>query len=149
VTAEARRELLDALAAATDEIGVALGAIGDAYEQLDEVNAGRLEDTLFAPVQTAYGHAKRTYAGFAARHDLPRRELATPPPGAPSRGVRAFLERAVESVERADAALGELQDSMMPVEVGDAELRSGMAEVRRDLTPVPAQARQLMREVGR
>ena len=34
-TAEARQELLDDVAAATDRLGVALAALGEAYEQLD------------------------------------------------------------------------------------------------------------------
>lgn len=148
-TAEARQELLDALGAATDDIGVALSALGDAYEQLDEVNATRLEDVLFAPVQAAYGRAKRTHTGFADRYGLPHRTFATPAPGAPSRGVKGFLDLAVEAVQRADAGLASLQDSMRPVEVGDAELRAGMAEVRRQLDQVSRQARQFMREVGR
>ena len=51
-------------------------------------------------------------------------------PGAPSHGVRGFLDMAVESVAGADDTLAELQDSMLPVEVGDAELRAGLADVR-------------------
>src|SRR5919198_3359724 len=103
VTAEARQELLDALAAATDEIGVALGALGDAYELLDETTADQLEDVLFGPVQVAYGRAKRTHAEFADRHGLPKRTFASPPSGAPSRGVKGFLDQAVAAVVKADA----------------------------------------------
>ena len=33
--AQARQQLLDALASAADEIGVALANLGEAYEQLD------------------------------------------------------------------------------------------------------------------
>jgi hypothetical protein len=149
VTAEARQELLDALADATDEIGVALGALGDAYELLDETTADQLEDLLFGPVQHAYGRAKRTHSEFADRHGLPRHEFVSPSPGAPSRGVKGFLDTAVEAVERADAELAALQDSMMPVEVGDGELRAGMAEVRRQLAEVASNARQFMRRFGR
>ena len=83
VTAEARQDLLDALATATDDIGVALGALGDAYELLDDVSAEQLEDVLFGPVQAAYGRAKRTHAEFADRHGLPRRTFASPASGAP------------------------------------------------------------------
>jgi hypothetical protein len=149
VTAEARQELLDALAEATDCIGAALGALGDAYELLDETTADQLEDLLFGPVQHAYGRAKRTHSEFAARHGLPRRDFASPAPGAPSRGVKGFLDTAVEAVERADAELAALQDSLMPVEVGDAELRDGMSEVRRQLAEVAGHARQFMRRFGR
>jgi hypothetical protein len=44
-SAEARQELLDALADATERIGLALAALGAAYEQLDEHNADRLESS--------------------------------------------------------------------------------------------------------
>jgi hypothetical protein len=149
VTAEAQQQLLDALAAATDDIGLALGALGDAYEQLDDASAGQLEGMMFAPVQAAYGRAKRTHTQFADRHDRPRRTFASPPPGAPSRGVKGFLDQAVDAVQRADGALASLQDSMMPVEVGDAELRAGIAEVRRQLSGVTGHARQFVRRLGR
>jgi hypothetical protein len=149
VTAEAQQELLDALAAATDDIGVALGALGDAYELLDETSADQLEDLLFGPVQHAYGRAKRTHSEFADRHGLPHRTFASPPAGAPSRGVKGFLDQTVDAVTRADAALASLQDSLMPVEVGDAELRAGMSEVRRQLAEVTGHARQFMRRFGR
>ena len=149
VTAEARQQLLDALATVADDIGVALGALGDAYEQLDETSADQLEDALFGPVQAAYGRAKRTHAEFADRHGLPRRAFASPPSGAPSRGVKGFLDQAVGAVGKADAELGELQDSMLPVEVGDAELRAGMSEVRRQLDDVAANARHFVSRLGR
>jgi hypothetical protein len=149
VTAEAQQQLLDALAAATDDIGLALGAIGDAYEQLDDTSAERLEDVLFGPVQSAYGRAKRTHAEFTDRHNFPRRAFASPSPGAPSRGVKHFLEQAASAVDRADGALAGLQDSMLPVEVGDPQLRAGIADVRRQLAAVAGQARQFMRTLGR
>jgi hypothetical protein len=149
VTAEARQDLLDALATATDDIGIALGAIGDAYELLDDVSAEQLEEALFGPVQAAYGRAKRTHAEFADRYGLPRRTFASPAPGAPSRGVKGFLDTAVGAVVKADGELGQLQDSMLPVEVGDAELRAGMAEVRRQLGDVAAHARQFVSRLGR
>jgi hypothetical protein len=140
-TAEARQQLLDDVAAATERLGVALAALGEAYEQLDEYNAGQLEEQLFRPVQTAYGRAQRTHAGFAERHGLPRRTFAAPPGGHPSQGVSGFVEAAVSAVVAADGMLAELQDSMRPVEVGDAELRAGLSEVRRLVGDVPARAR--------
>jgi hypothetical protein len=45
--------------------------------------------------------------------------------------------------------LGELQDSMLPVEVGDVELRTGLAEVRELLGGVRMRARELVRTLGR
>jgi hypothetical protein len=45
--------------------------------------------------------------------------------------------------------LAELQDSMAPVEVGDPELRAGLAEVRRALGEMPGAARRVLRVLGR
>ena len=50
---------------------------------------------------------------------------------------------------RADRTLAQLQDSMRPVEVGDAELRAGLSEVRRLVAPWPHAANELVRGLGR
>ena len=81
-------------------------------------------------MQSAYGRAQRTYAGFAERHDLPAHTFEPAPQGAPSTGVKGFVEAAVEAAGEADGELAALQDSMLPIEVGDAELRAGLQEVR-------------------
>jgi hypothetical protein len=146
---EAREQLLDTVASATDELGRALAALGAAYEQLDERSADRLEEQLFRPVQVAYGRAQRTHAGFADRHGLPGRSFEPSVAGRASQGARSFLETAVEAVGEADHLLTEIQDSMMPVEVGDAELRAGLAEVRELVGPLPTRARELGRVLGR
>jgi hypothetical protein len=149
ITAEARQELLDTVAEATDELGVALGALGDAYEQLDERSADRLEEELFRPVQVAYGRAKRVHADFAARYGLPGRTFAAASPGLPSTGVKGFLEATVDALGLADAILVELQDSMSPVEVGDAELRAGLAEVRALLGELSGRPQRFVSLFGR
>jgi hypothetical protein len=149
IAGEARQELLDTLAEAIDDIAGALAALGEAYEQLGTVPADRLEEELFGPVQAAYGRAKRTHAGFAQRQGLPVRTFDPAPPGLPSTGVKAFVESAVDSAAEADAVLAELQDSMMPVEVGDPELRAGLAEVRELLGDVRGRAREFLRTLGR
>jgi hypothetical protein len=148
-TAEGRHQLLDSLARAIDEIGVALAALGEAYELLDEQTADRLEAELFGPVQRAYGRAQRTYTSFAERHDLPSRTFAPAVREAPSTGVRGFIDHAVAAGAAADAELAELQDSMLPVEVGDGELRAGLSEVRELLDQVRQRARELVRTLGR
>jgi len=148
-TAQARQDLLDDVAAAIDDLGVALAALGAAYEQLDETTGDRLEEALFRPVQSAYGRAKRTYAGFAERHGLPPRTFPDAVPGHPSQGVKAFVETAVAATTRADGRIAELQDSMRPVDVGDGELRAGLSEVRRLVGDVPARAREFTRVLGR
>src|SRR5438093_4307577 len=90
-TAEGRAQVLDALAAAADDLGLALACLGEAYEQLDEHSADRLEELLFRPVQMAYGRAKRTHAEFAARHGLPGRAFEQRPPGVISQGAKLCI----------------------------------------------------------
>jgi len=149
VTREAREQLLDTVAQATDRIGVALAALGAAYEQLDEQSGDRLEAELFRPVQAAYGRARRTHAGFAERHGLPARTFEPASAGLPSQGVRGFVEHATEALEEADDILAELQDSMRPVEVGDAALRAGLAAVRALIAEPPERARRFLSRLGR
>jgi hypothetical protein len=149
VSAEARQAMLQEIARAIDEIGAALGALGTVYELLDERAADALEAELFRPLQLAYGRARRTHSGFAERYGLRGRTFAPGRPGAPSRGAAELLETAMDAVTEADTLLAELQDSMRPVEVGDAELRAGLAEVRTLLGELPARARRLGRVLGR
>jgi hypothetical protein len=149
VTREARQHLLDTVAEAVEELARALAALGGAYEQLDERAGDRLEATLFRPVQAAYGRAQRVHSGFAERHGLPGATFAPAAAGAPSHGVRGFLDQALDAVAEADLILTELQDSMMPVEVGDPELRTGLAEVRELIGELPERARELLRTFGR
>ena len=59
------------------------------------------------------------------------------------------MEAALEAIEEADGLLVELQDSMMPVEVGDPELRAGLADVRERLGVLPDRANELLRRLGR
>jgi hypothetical protein len=146
---EARQELLETVAEATDALGVALAALGAAYEQLDEQSADRLEEQLFRPVQVAYGRAKRTHAGFADRHGLAGRSFEPASAGAPSHGVKGFLDHALQAVGDADGLLAELQDSMRPVEVGDPELRAGLADVRELVAGVHRGGREFLRTFGR
>lgn len=147
--AEARQELLDALAEATDALAEALASLGAAYEQLDDQQADRLEEQLFRPVQRAYGRAQRTHAEFASGHGLPPREFVSPAAPAPSTGVKGFINDAITAVGGAEAELVALQDSLMPVEVGDANLRAGLSEVRELIAPFPQRARDFLRTFGR
>jgi hypothetical protein len=148
-TVEARRQLLDELAAATDEIGFALASLGAAYEQLDVNRADELEEQLFRPVQLAYGRAKRIHAEFARRHGLPARTFEAPSAGLASTGAKAFIENAVTAVGRADTGLAELQDSLLPVEVGDPDLRAGLADLRGLVGNLSQRAREVVRTIGR
>ena len=147
--AEGRQQILDALGAAADEIASALALLSEAYEHLDENAAERLEEALFRPTQAAYGRAKRVYAGFAERHALPPREFVTPSQVAPASGTKGLIDGAVDAAAKADGMLGELQDSMLPVEVGDPELRAGLSEVRELVGGLRARAREVTRTLGR
>jgi hypothetical protein len=148
-TAEARQQLLDTVGEATDQIGSALAALGAAYEQLDEASADQLEQQLFRPVQLAYGRARRTHAEFAARVGLASRKFEPQSAGLPSTGAKGFIESAVTSVGRADNLLATLQDSMLPVEVGDPELRAALADLREIVAGISRDARELVRTLGR
>jgi hypothetical protein len=148
-TIEARQQLLDSLAAATEQIGFALASLGAAYEQLDEARADELEEMLFRPVQLAYGRARRAHAEFAGRHGMTSRAFEPPSPGLPSTGARGFIDNAVVAVGKADAALAALQDSLLPVEVGDSELRAVLADLRELVGGLTQRARELVRTIGR
>jgi hypothetical protein len=145
----ARRQLLDDFAAAVDQLALALASLGEAYEEVDERTADTLEEELFRPVQAAYGRARRTHSEFAARFGLPGRAFEAGTPGMHSGDPRVYLQRAVEATEHADQAIAEIQDSMMPVEVGDRELRDGLTETRELIAAVPARGRELLRIIGR
>jgi hypothetical protein len=146
---EARQELLDAVAGATNRLAVGLAALGDAYEQLDETSADKLEEDLFRPVQVAYGRLRKTHSDFADRHRMPRRSFLPAGSRAASHGVKGFLESAVEAVTEADEEIAALQDSLKPVEVGDPDLRAGLAEVRRLLADVERASRRFVSGYGR
>jgi hypothetical protein len=146
---EARGQLLDDIAAAADQLALALASLGEAYEELDEQTAERLEEELFRPVGHAYGRARRSHAEFAERYGLPGRAFERSSGGQHSADPRVYVERAVEAIERADQGLAELQDSMLPVEVGDRELRDALSEVRETIAELPARARRLMQARGR
>lgn len=142
---EGLERIREEVAGATAEIGTALSAVGEAHELLDEHLAQRLESELFRPLQRAYAIAQRTCS------ELGTDDVATgiPPRGAPAHGAKGFVEDGVQAAERADALLAGLQDSMLPVEVGDATLRSHLSTIRELLSGVRPAARELVRVLGR
>jgi len=147
--AEGSQHLLDTVAETIGELEYALACLSEAYEVLDEYSGDRLEQELFRPVQLALGRAKRTHAEFSARRGLTSAAVDARPPGAPSAGAKALVERAVDAVAAAERGLATLQDSMLPVEVGDPQLRAGLAAVRELIGGLRAQARELVRTLGR
>jgi hypothetical protein len=148
-TVEARQKILSDMAIATEQIAVSMAALGEAYEQLDEHAADVLEEQLFRPVQQAYGRIQRTYSEFAGRSGLPGRSFAPSTPGPQSQSIQTLIDRAVLASGEADQTIAELQDSMLPVEVGDTQLRAGLSQAREALAAVPVRARALTRTVGR
>jgi hypothetical protein len=149
-TTEARQQLLDTIAQAAEKLGAAVSSLSEAYERLDEHNADAVEEALFRPVQAAYGRARRAHAAFAERVGLPAHTFAAAATaGAPAQGARGFLDSAVAAVGDADQLLATLQDSMLPVEVGDRELRADLEQIRSLIGGLGARARELERTLGR
>jgi hypothetical protein len=146
---EAREKILGDLAGAIDRVALAVASLGEAFEQLPESSGDRLESELFRPVQRAYALGKRTHAGFAARSGLETGAFELPSPGLASQGAKALVEQAVAAAADADHRIAELQDSLLPVESGDAELRAGLADVREQLAGVATAALGFQRTLGR
>jgi hypothetical protein len=146
---EAAQHLLDTVAVAADELGIALAYLSEAYEQLDESLAERLEDELFRPVQTAYGRAQRVHAEFAERRGLAGHAFQAAAPHVREHDAKGIIDSAVAAVDRADGTLATLQDSMLPVEVGDPQLRAGLEQVRVLLGEIRERARDITRRLGR
>jgi hypothetical protein len=147
--ADARQQVLDEIAEATEQVALALACLGEAYEVLDEHSADRLEDQLFRPAQQALARAQRTYADFAAAHGLAQRSFAAGDVGHGNQTGHDLVGRAADAAHEADRLLADLQDSMLPVEVGDPALRAGLAEVRELVSSVPPRARDFLRTLGR
>jgi len=148
-TAEARGQVLLALGEAADQLALALACLAEAFEQLDDNSAEELEAGLFGPVQAAYGRAMRTYSEFVDRHGLADRVFEPRSAGVRSQGAKVFIERAIEATGQADHGIAVLQDSMLPVEAGDAALRAGLSEVRELIGGLPMQGRKVLRTLGR
>lgn len=147
--AEGRTQILDAVAGAADELAIALACLTEAFDLLDDASAERLEDQLFMPVQSAYGRAKRTHAEFAARSALPGRDFVPGSAGMANQGAKALVERAVTAANTAEQHIAEVQDSMLPIEVGDQELRTSLTEIREAVGNISARGRDFARTFGR
>jgi hypothetical protein len=147
-TEEGRTQILDESAAAVRELAEAVAALGDAYELLDEDSADRLELVLFKPLQLAYGQLQRAHTEFAGRVGLPAARFAPPSSGAVE-DTRALLERAADAIQAADDLLAELQDTLLPVEVGDQQLRGALSAVRTTIAPLPDACDGFVRTFGR
>lgn len=147
-TESGRQQILADAGAAASDLGVALAAVGEAYEHLDEHLAEVVEARIFRPLQTGYAQLGRTLSEFAQRHGLPEPQLGRtmePAPGDP----RRLLESTADAAAAADETLAELQDSLLPVEVGDQELRAGLSRVRSVIARVPAACDETIRAFGR
>jgi hypothetical protein len=147
-TDEGRTQILDDAAVAVDDLSIALAALGEAYEHLDEQAGELMETRLFRPLQSAYGQLMRTHGAFAQRAGLPTRQFSPAPPPAPG-DPRGSLEDAANAIQAADDAIAELQDSLLPVEVGDQELRAGLSGTRSLIALLPGVCDHFVRVVGR
>jgi hypothetical protein len=147
--AEGRLRLLEDLAGAVEQLSVAVASLGEAYELLDERLADTVEQTMFRPAQGAYGRATRTFNEFASRYQVQPPALSPGSSGPHATDPRVYIQRASDAAEQADLIIAELQDSMLPVEVGDRELRESLAGVRELIADLPSRAGDLLRTVGR
>ena len=147
-TEEGRTQILDDAGAAADQLSIAIAELGEAYEHLDESAGDRMEADLFRPLQSAYGQLKRTHSEFAQRSHLPSRDFPAAPPPAPE-DPRVSLEHAADAIQAADEMIAELQDTLLPVEVGDQELRGGLSGTRTVIAPLPERCDEFVRTLGR
>ena len=148
--ADARQDLLDALAEAIGELGLALATLGEAYELLDENSQDRLEEQLFGPdpegLRPRPAHLRQLRrAGAPAQPHVHRALRRRRTPVTRASTSTAPSRRSIEGEER----LIELQDSMMPVTYGDPELRAGLAEVREFVAAARERSHDFMRTLGR
>ena len=143
-----RRQIIDDSVAAANYLGEAMAALGEAYDLLDDPTADRMEATVFKPVQASVGQLKRTLAEFATRYKLPAPVFETAGLPAPT-NPHTTLDRVIELVQAADDTVADLQDSLLPVEVGDTDLRAGLSRARTLIGPVPDAADGLIRMLGR
>jgi hypothetical protein len=148
-TQEGRARIVADLSQAAAQIELALSYLTDAYDLVDEAVGDQLETQLFLPVQAAFGRASRTRSEFIRRYGLDDFGGEQPARGARPHDARGLIEGAIDAVERADHWIAELQDSMLPVEVGDPELRAGLSQTRELIGPLPVRARELVRTLGR
>ncbi len=146
---EGRRQLLDEVTGAIGDLALSLACLTEAYEGLDEDTADRLEAQMFRPVQAAYGRVRRTRSEFAERYRLNGGNGDGTPDAVGVQDPRRHIERALEAAQAADQRIAELQDSMLPVDVGDTEVRAGLSETRALIAEVPMHGRRLLRTLGR
>src|SRR5205823_5327206 len=92
--AEARERIVRELGAAADQLALALDYLSEAYEQVDDNFADRLEAQLFSPVQAAYARARRTGSEFVGRHGLADVDGSGSSAAARPRGAPALIEAA-------------------------------------------------------
>jgi hypothetical protein len=137
-TEEGRTQILDDAGAAADQLSIAIAELGEAYEHLDESAGDRMETDLFRPLQSAFGQ----------RSGLPNRDFPPALPPAPD-DPRVSLEHAADAIQAADDMLAELQDTLLPVEVGDQELRGGLSGTRTVIAPLPERCDEFVRTLGR
>ena len=147
-TGSGRQQILEDAAAAAYPLNSALAAIAEIFDHLDEPTADRMEAIVFKPLQGGYGLLRRTLTEFATRSGLEPPQFYEPPVALPS-SAHAVLEHISEWAGEADQIIAELQDTLLPVEVGDPELRAGLSGTRTQIAKVPSAVVELLRTLGR
>src|SRR3954468_12680969 len=145
---EARQQILDDLAGALDQLGLAVASLSEAFEQLAVDPADKLEADLYRPVQKAYGRGKRTHAQFAERVGLQGDTFEPPSAGPSSQGVKELVQRMAAALADADRRVAEFQATIRLMGGGAGGRRGGWGGVRELLEPVPRAAAMFLRSLG-
>src|SRR3954451_14369050 len=90
---EARQQILDDLAGALDQLGLAVASLSEAFQQLAVDSADKLEADLYRPVQRAYGRGERNRTQRAERVALQGDPFEPPSAGPSSQGVKELVQR--------------------------------------------------------
>src|SRR3954447_1607456 len=99
---EARTQILDDLAAALDQLGLAVACLSEAFEQLAVDSADRLRADLYRPAQRAYGRGQRPHAQFAQRTGLGGDTFTPPSAGPASQGVKELVQKMAAALADGD-----------------------------------------------
>ena len=147
--AQAREQLLAELAAAADEVGLALACLGEATSSSTRPPPSASRTSCSARSRRPTGRRSAPTPNSPAGTGLPEHEFEAARPQVREHDASAIMERAAAAVSRADLALATLQDSMLPVDVGDPPLRAGLEQVRMALADTSRRTREITRTLGR
>ena len=119
-TADGRRQVLDALAAAADQLGNAVAYLGGPTNSSTTMPPSAWRSSCSARCSSRTAGRGACTASSRSATTSPARSFEAQQPHMRANDARGLIDSAVEAVARADGGLGGLQDSMLPIEVGDA-----------------------------